>query len=63
MKVNVAQYVMNDLANRFPMNNEKIADGEIIDVLIDQWSKRKYVAPSSSVKLNHRPSGHHSYLM
>lgn len=63
MKVNVAQYFMNDLSKRFPLQTENVVDQEIIDVLVDQWSKRKYVAPNSAVKLNHRPHQLHTYLM
>ena len=63
MKVNVAQYFMHDLANRFPMHNEKIIDNEVIDVLIDHWSKRRYVVPNAAVKINHRTPEHKSYLM
>lgn len=63
MKVNVAQYFMNDLAKRFPLQNENVVDQEIIDVLVDRWSKRKYVAPNSAVKLHHQPARHQSYLM
>lgn len=63
MRVNVAQYCMQDLAGRFPIKGETGVDHEIIDVLVDNWSKHQYVAPHSAVKLNHRPFDHHSYLM
>jgi hypothetical protein len=55
MKVNVAQYVMNDLTNRFPMQNEDVVDREVIDFLVEGWSKRKYVTPNAAALQNHRP--------
>lgn len=63
IKVNVANYIIHDLQKRFPMQNENIVDTDIIDALIDRWSHHQYVAPNSSVKLNHPPSQNNLYLM
>ena len=63
IKVNVANYIIHDLQKRFPMQNENIVDTDIIDVLVDRWSHHQYVAPNSTVKLNHPPSQNNLYLM
>ena len=63
IKVNVANYIIHDLQKRFPMQNENIVDTDIIDALIDRWSHHQYVAPNSSVKLNHPPSQNNLYVM
>lgn len=63
IKVNVANYIIHDLQKRFPMQNENIVDTDIIDALIDRWSHHQYVAPNSTVKLNHPPSQNNLYLM
>ncbi len=63
VKVNVAQYVIHDLLNRFPLNNEIIADDDIIEALVDRWSKNKYVAPNPSIKANHAKVHNQRYLI
>lgn len=63
IKVNVANYIINDLSKRFPMQNEGVVDTEIIDVLIDRWSNRHYITPNNAVKRNHPPMHDHLYLM
>lgn len=63
VKVNVAQYVIQDLLNRFPLNSETIADEDIIDVLIDRWSKNKYVTPNPSIRAIRSKTRNQRYLV
>lgn len=63
IKVNVANYMISDLSKRFPFQSENIVDDEIIDVLIDRWSNKKYVVPNSSERFYHNPPQNHPYLM
>ncbi len=63
VKVNVAQYVIQDLLNRFPLNGETIADEDIIDVLIDRWSKNKYVTPNPSIRAIRSKTRNQRYLV
>lgn len=63
LKVNVANYIIHDLSKRFPLQNENIVDQDIIEVLVDRWSNHQYVAPNSSVKLNHQQNHNNLYLM
>lgn len=42
MKVNVANYLIGDLSNRFPISSRNPIDNDLIDVMVDKWSKRQY---------------------
>ncbi len=63
VKVNVAQYVIHDLLNRFPLNHENVADNDIIEALVDRWSKNKYITPNPTVKTNHAQTRNQRYLI
>ena len=63
VKVNVAQYVIHDLLNRFPLNNENVADNDIIEALIDRWAKNKYVTPNPTIRVKHAKSRNQRYLV
>ena len=63
MKVNVAQYIIHDLSNRFPIGSENISDDEIINALVDRWSKHKYICPTHSIKFNHSAARNERYLV
>ena len=63
VKVNVAQYVIHDLLNRFPLNNEAISDEDIIEALVDRWSKNKYINPNPVVKAHHAKIHNQRYLI
>ncbi len=63
MKTDVANFLIHDIKNRYPLREDNIVDGEIIDVLIDRWSNQKYVAPRATMRLNHPPTHNHLYLM
>ena len=63
VKVNVAQYVIHDLLNRFPLNSEMMADEDIIDALIDRWSKNKYITPNRSIRTLHAKTRNQRYLV
>ena len=63
VKVNVAQYVIHDLLNRFPLNSEMMADEDIIDALVDRWSKNKYITPNRSIRTQHAKTHNQRYLV
>lgn len=63
VKVNVAQYIIQDLSKRFPIGDENISEEEIIDSLVDRWAKQKYVSPTHSVKFNHSVARNQRYLI
>lgn len=63
VKVNVAQYVIHDLLSRFPLNDNMVADDEIIDALIDGWAKNKYVMLEPEIKHHHVKNHDQQYLI
>jgi len=54
MKVNVANYVYADLLKRFPIQNDKSVDSDLIDVLIQKWANKEYLTPDSSLKIHRK---------
>ena len=42
MKVNVANYLIGDMSRRYPIKNRTPVDNEIIDVMVDRWSKKQF---------------------
>ena len=63
VKVNVAQYIIQDLSKRFPIGDESIPEEEIIDSLVDRWAKQKYITPTHSIEFNHAPARNKRYLI
>lgn len=63
LKVNVANYIINDLSKRFPMQSETVVDKDIIDVVINEWSNRRYVVPGGISKERAKVPHNHLYLM
>ncbi len=53
IKINVANYIIHDLSQRFPMQSELVPDDDILEVIINRWSNNQYITPSAYVKLNH----------
>ncbi len=53
IKINVANYIIHDLSQRFPMQSELVPDDDILEVIINRWSNNQYITPSTYVKLNH----------
>lgn len=49
MKVNIANYLIEDLSNRFPIANTSVIDNEIIDVMVDRWHNNRYHTLSFNV--------------
>lgn len=54
MKVNVANFIYQDLLKRFPLENGQVVDKEVIDVLVNKWANKEYLTPDSSLKLHHK---------
>ena len=53
MKVNVANYIYQDLAKRFLLREDGTVDKELIDMLVNKWSNKEYINVDSSLKLHH----------
>lgn len=52
-KVNIANYVIYDLANRFHGTSSSDRNDEIIDMVIDTWHKKHFVSVSHGIKQHH----------
>ena len=63
MKVNVANYIYQDLVKRFPSREEGFVDKELIDVLIKKWANKEYFHVDSNLKLHHKESIFPPHLM
>ena len=55
MKVNVANYLIGDLSNRFPISSRNPIDNDLIDVMVDKWSKRQYSGTSIFLSATAKP--------
>ena len=52
-KVNIANYVIYDLANRFNCVEHCGIDNEIIDMVAEHWHKRHSVQLNKDIKHHH----------
>jgi len=52
-KVNIANYVVYDLVNRFNFVEHHDMDREIAGLVADQWSKKHFVSGSKGIKFKH----------
>ncbi|MBO5038866.1 MAG: hypothetical protein J6C85_05370 [Alphaproteobacteria bacterium] len=52
-KVNIANYVVYDLANRFNCIEHNDLDNEIVGMVAENWHKKHFVSGSKGIKHNH----------
>ena len=62
-KVNIANYVIYELANRFNKEQFLEADSEIIGLVADKWCKKHFVSIPHGVKHHHDEHTHHPLIM
>ena len=53
-KVNIANYIVYDLANRFNFAEHHDMDSELVGMVAANWHKKHYVSGSKNIKFNHR---------
>lgn len=63
MKVNIANYLIEDLSNRFPITNTGVIDNDIIDVMVDGWHNNRFHSPCFSVMEGERNAPRERLLM
>ena len=63
MKVNIANYLIEDLSNRFPITNTGAIDNDIIEVMVDNWFNNRYHVPSFNVMEGERNAPRERLLM
>ena len=57
-KVNIANYVIYDLANRFNCVEHCNTDNELIDMVAEHWHKRHSIQTNRSIKHHHEQMTH-----
>ena len=55
-KVNIANYVINDLANRFNCIEHIDFNSDIVSVVAENWHKKHYVSINKNIKQHHNNS-------
>ena len=63
MKVNVANYLIGDLTNRFPIKNSGAIDNDIIDVMVDNWSQKQYLTSNINLTFSNHKDRKSKFLM
>ncbi len=63
MKVNVANYLIGNMSSRFPIKNRASVDREIIDVMVDNWSKNQFSGADINISFCDARSRKEKYLM
>lgn len=52
-KVNIANYVVYDLANRFNCIEHSDMESEIVGLVAETWHKKHFVGGAKNIKHNH----------
>jgi len=63
MKVTIANYLIGNLSNRFPITQAGIVDTDIIDVMVDGWQHNRYPILSLNVHEEVKQRPHERLLM
>ena len=62
-KVDIANYVIFDLANRFNNSNPVGVDNEIVDMVAENWCKKHFVSVPRDVKQHHDEHIRQSFMI
>ena len=63
VKVTIANYLIGNLSNRFPITQAGIVDTDIIDVMVDGWQHNRYPILTLNVQEEVRNRPHKRLLM
>lgn len=63
VKVTIANYLIGNLSNRFPITQVGIVDTDIIDVMVDSWQHNRYPILTLNVQEEVRNRPHKRLLM
>ena len=63
VKVTIANYLIGNLSNRFPITQVGIVDTDIIDVMVDGWQHNRYPLLTLNVQEEVRNRPHKRLLM
>lgn len=62
-KVNIANYVINDLANRFNCVEHSDFNNDIVSVVAENWHKKHFVSVNKEIKHHHDSAFYGKILM
>lgn len=62
-KVNIANYVIYDLANRFHGTAHADMDMEMTDLVAETWHKKHFVSAPHGIKHQHSENLHQKFLI
>lgn len=62
-KVNIANYVVYDLQNRFNCIEHNDVDKEIIGMIADDWHKKHFVSANKGIKYQHNEKIRQKFLI
>lgn len=62
-KVNIANYVVYDLQNRFNCVDKNDIDNEIVGMVAENWHKKHFVSGSKGIKYNHSESIRQKFMI
>lgn len=63
MKANVANYIIQEMSNRFPMCSDDIVNTDLIDMVIDDWSNNRFMSYGNDFRFHHKSLAPEKYLM
>ncbi|MBR2273847.1 MAG: hypothetical protein IJ864_03325 [Alphaproteobacteria bacterium] len=62
-KVNIANYVIYDLANRFNNADVTTLNNEIVDLVAETWHKKHFVSSSHGISHHHSERIDHKFII
>ncbi len=62
-KVNIANYVINDLANRFNCAEHIDFNSDIVSAVAERWHKKHFISGAKTIKHHHKNIHSSSFLM
>lgn len=63
MKTNVANLLIGDLTNRFPIKSGHNIDNEIIGVMVDNWDRKQYLTSHITLSFDNAKGRKDKYMM
>jgi len=62
-KINIANVIIYDLANKFTGSNYLDINDDIVDLVAENWCKKHFVSTSYGVKNHHDKRSQQRFLM
>ena len=62
-KMDIANYVIYDLANRFNFLEHADMDKEFVNMVAENWHRRHFISGPKDIKMHHSTSLHHKSIL